>query len=73
MIVASINTAAASPRPSSLKSMKLSVTNTRNTPTITAAALVTVPAVFEIPCFTASSVDMPPSTSSFTRDRMNTW
>ena len=34
---------------------------TANTPTMTAAALVTVPAVVEIPCLTASSVLMPRS------------
>jgi len=61
MIVASIRTATARPSPSSLKSMKLSVTKTRKTPTITAAALVTVPAVVAMPCFTASSVVMPRS------------
>ena len=37
------------------------MTKTENTPTITIAALVTVPAVVEIPCWTASSVDMPRS------------
>ena len=73
MMVASISTAAASPSPSSLKSRKLSVMNTANTPTITTAALVTVPAVVEIPCLTASSVGMPRSWSSRTRERMNTW
>ena len=59
MIVASIRTATARPSPSSLKSRKLSVTKTRKTPTITAAALVTVPAVVAMPCCTASSVLMP--------------
>ena len=34
---------------------------TANTPTMTAAALVTVPAVVEIPCLIASSVLMPRS------------
>ena len=34
---------------------------TAKTPTITKAALVTVPAVVEIPCLTASSVLMPRS------------
>ena len=73
MIVASIRTAAASPSPSSLKSRKARVTKHRKTPTMTSAALVTVPAVVEIPRWTASSVDMPRSWSSLTRDRMNTW
>ena len=61
MMVASIRTAAASPRPSSLKSRKLRVMKTAKTPTMTAAALVTVPAVVEIPCLTASSVLKPRS------------
>jgi hypothetical protein len=33
--------------------------NTKKTPTITIAALVTTPAVVVIPCSTASSVDAP--------------
>ena len=73
MIVASISTAIARPSPSSLKSRKLSVTKTANTPTMTKAALVTVPAVVAIPWRTASWVLMPRSWSSRTRDRMNTW
>ena len=44
-----------------------------NTATMTTAALVTVPAVRLIPAETAWSVGMPPSTSSFTLLRMNTW
>jgi hypothetical protein len=48
------------------------VTKTENTTTITAAALVTVPAVVEIPCRTASLVLMPLRYASRTRDRMNT-
>jgi hypothetical protein len=62
MIVASISTPAASARPISLKCRTLSVTNTRNTATITAAALVSVPAVVAMPLRTASSVVMPLST-----------
>ena len=49
MIVASISTATAKPTPISLKSRKLSVTKIENTTTIMIAALVTVPAVLEIP------------------------
>ena len=59
MIVASIRTATARPMPISLKSRKLSVTKTEKTTTITIAALVTVPAVVEIPWRTASVVLMP--------------
>jgi hypothetical protein len=39
--------------------MKLRVTKTEKTTTITLAALVTVPAVVEIPCRTASAVLIP--------------
>ena len=42
----------------------LSVMKIANTPTITSAALVTVPAVLLMPSRPASSVDMPRSTTS---------
>ena len=71
--MASISTAAAAPTPSCLTSSTDSVANRPNTPTITIAALVTVPAVSLMPSVTASSVGMPLSTSSLTRLRMNTW
>jgi hypothetical protein len=72
-IVASIRIAAASPTPSCLSSICESVAKTANTPTITRAALVTVPAVVLIACDTALSVGSPRSTPSRTRVRMNTW
>jgi hypothetical protein len=46
--------------------------NTKKTPTITIAALVTTPAVVVIPCSTASSVDALRSYASRTRLRRNT-
>ena len=54
-------------------SISRSVTKIANTATITTAALVTVAAVRLMPVATASSVGMPPSTSSLIRLRMNTW
>ena len=41
--------------------------------TMTAAALVMMPAVDLMPCATALSVDIPRSTASRTRLRTNTW
>jgi len=72
MIVASIRIAAASPTPISLKSRKERVAKIANTATITAAALVTTPAVVRSPCETAASVDIPRSYASRMRVRMNT-
>jgi hypothetical protein len=72
-MVASTSTAAASPIPSSFMSMIGSVAKIEKTPTMTRAALETVPAVVLIPCATASSVVMPRSYASRTRLRMNTW
>ena len=60
-IVASMSTASASPTPISLKSMELSVAKIENTPIITAAALVTTPAVARIPWEMAPSVPIPRS------------
>ena len=73
MMVASISTAIAAPTPNCLTSSTDSVPNSANTPTITTAALVTTPAVERMPVDTASGVDIPPSTSSFTLLRMKTW
>jgi hypothetical protein len=56
-----------------LNSIAPSVAKTENTATITIAALDTTPAVVLIPWATASSVDMPRSTASRIRLRMNTW
>jgi hypothetical protein len=58
------STADASPTPISPKSSELSVTKIENTPIITAAALVTIPAVARIPCDTAPSVISPRSKPS---------
>ena len=41
--------------------MNSSVANTKKTPTMTAAAQVTVPAVLAIECLTASPLLIPPS------------
>jgi uncharacterized membrane protein HdeD (DUF308 family) len=57
-IVASIRTATERPTPACLSSISESPTKTPNTPIITTAALVTVPAVALIPWDTASSVDI---------------
>ena len=65
--------ATARPTPIILNSSMLSVAKIANTATITAAAPVTTPAVLLIPCATALSVRMPPSTASRIRLRMNTW
>src|SRR5256714_1181562 len=61
MIVASIRMATARPTPICLSSSELSVAKIPNTPTITTAALVTVPAVLLIALLTASAVLAPPS------------
>ena len=71
--VASIRIATASPTPICLNSSIDSVAKIENTATMTAAALVTTPAVLLIPCATAWSDRMPPSTASRIRLRMNTW
>ena len=60
-IVASIRTAAARPMPISLKSTYGRTVKTANTPTMTKAALVTVPAVDLMPCAIALSVERPRS------------
>ena len=73
MMVASSRTATAAPTPNCLMSSTERVAKSPKTPTITMAALVTTPAVLLMPAETASSVDMPPSRSSFTRERMKTW
>ncbi len=72
-IVASIRIAAARPTPICLNSVALSVAKIENTATITIAALVTTPAVCLMPCATARSVLIPPSTASRIRLMMNTW
>ena len=72
-MVASIRTAVASPTPIILKSSELSVAKMPNTATITAAALVTTPAVALMPVATASSVRLPRSNASRTRERIRTW
>jgi len=56
-----------------LNSSELRVARIAKTPIITAAALVTTPAVALIPCDTASSVDIPRSTASRIRLRISTW
>jgi hypothetical protein len=71
-IVASMKMATARPTPIILKSIAESVTNTPNTKTITAAALVTTPAIFAIAERTASSVVLEPSTASRTRRTIKT-
>src|SRR5262249_2268532 len=58
-VVPSISPGTPKPTPISLRSRKLSVTKTENTKTITTAALVTVPAVVEMPWRTASAVLIP--------------
>ncbi len=73
MIVASIRIAAARPTPISFMSITGRIAKTLNTATITAAALVTTPAVVLMPCATASSVPSPRSYASRIRLRMNTW
>ena len=55
MIVASINTATAKPSPICLMSISRTVAKSANTPTITSAALVTVPAVRVIACSIAKA------------------
>jgi hypothetical protein len=72
-IVASIRTAAASPRPNCLKKGAYRVPKTAKTATMTIAALVTTPAVDLMPCATASSIFMPRSKDSRIRLRMKTW
>ncbi len=59
--------------PISLKSTTGSSVNTENTPTMTTAALVTVPAVDLIPYAIALSVERPRSYASRMRLMMNTW
>jgi hypothetical protein len=73
MSVASSRTANARPTPICLNIIQDSDPKIANTQTITSAALVTTPAVFLIAWDTASSVFMPRSKASRTRDRMNTW
>ena len=73
MMVASISTAAARPTPICLRSIRESEAKIANTATITVAAAVTTPAELLMPCSTASSLEAPPSHSSLTRLRMNTW
>src|SRR5262249_48012127 len=64
MIVASRSTAIPRPTPSCLMSSEESVANSANTPTITAAAAVTVPAVVRIPSPTPPSAEPPPPPNS---------
>ena len=54
-----MSTAAARPTPSCLNSSSDSVAKMLNTPTITAAALVTTPADDVTPCATAARVGIP--------------
>ena len=68
-----MRTATASPMPSCLKISSDRVAKIAKTEIITAAALVTTPAVVLIPWVTASSVVRPWSNASRIRVRMNTW
>ena len=65
--------AAERPTPIIFISIMLSVAKIANTETITAAALVTTPAVSLIPRSTASRVGSPRCTCSRTRLSTNTW
>ena len=71
--VASMRIAVASPTPIGLRSCPVDRAKEANTATMTAAALVTTPAVERMPCAVAASVPIPPSTASRIRLRMNTW
>jgi uncharacterized membrane protein YdfJ with MMPL/SSD domain len=71
--VASSRTAAASPMPSCSNSSSDSVAKMLNTPTITAAALVTTPADDVTPAATAARVGIPARCASRTRLTTNTW
>ena len=71
--VASSRTAIASPKPSCWITEVFSVTNTPNTTTMIAAALVMVPDVIEMPFATAAFVLRPRSRASLMRVRMKTW
>ena len=71
--MASIRIAIASPTPNCLKNGIESAAKIANTATMTAAALVTTPAVDLIPCATASSMLAPRSNVSRIRLMMNTW
>ena len=73
MIVASMKTATASPRPSCWIEANFMVTKTAKTMTMIAAALVIVPAVTEMPLATASRESRPWSRASLIRVRMNRW
>ncbi len=73
MIVASISTATASPKPICWNWRMLRVAKTPKTATMMIAALVTVPAVRVMPSRTASCVVSPASWSSLIRLRMKTW
>src|SRR5262245_11451141 len=71
--VASISTATARPIPICFISTIDRVAKIANTETMTAAALVTTPAVLDTPARTASRGDSPRRTPSRTRLRTNTW
>jgi len=68
-----MSTAAARPTPSVLVSTMGSVARMENTATMMTAALVTTPALLEMPPTSASRVLAPPVRSSRIRLRMNTW
>ena len=73
MIVASSRIAAESPTPIIFISIIDSVAKIANTETMTAAALVTTPAVSLMPRSTATFVGRPRRTYSRTRLSTNTW
>ena len=71
--VASISTAPARPMPSDCSRKTDTVSRIENTATMITAALVTTPALVEMPPITACLVEAPPARSSAIRLRMNTW
>ena len=73
IIVASMRIAVARPTPICFMSSPLSVPKMENTPTITAAALVTTPADRVMPCATASRFGTPRCTASRMRLTTKTW